>query len=57
VTVFLFTDLNTYSAPLGVGERHGSDFKQLTLAIGMAIEQSYYSRICLIRHLKGIRKK
>jgi len=40
--LFLFADLNTYSAPLTVSERHGSEIDQLSVAIGMARKQSYY---------------
>jgi len=40
--LFLFVDLNTYSAPLSVSERHGSEFKQLSVNMGMARKQSYY---------------
>jgi len=38
----LFYPLNTYSAPLSVNERHGSEIKQLSVAIGMVRKQSYY---------------
>jgi len=40
--LFLFVDLNIYSAPLSVSERHGSEVKQLSVAIGMTRKQSYY---------------
>jgi len=39
--LFLFVDLNTYSAPLSVSERHGSEFKQLSVAMRMVRKQSY----------------
>jgi len=40
--LFLFVDLNT-SAPLSVlSERHGSESKQLGIAIVIARKQSYY---------------
>jgi len=32
--LFLFVNLNTYYAPLSVSERHGSEIKQLSVAIG-----------------------
>jgi len=35
-TLFLFANLNTYSAPLRVIKRHGSEIKQLSVAIGIA---------------------
>jgi len=38
--LFLFVD--TCSAPLSVSERHGSEIKQLSAAIGMARKQSYF---------------
>jgi len=37
----LFVDFNTYSARLSVSERHGSEIKQLSVAIGMARRQSH----------------
>jgi len=40
-TEMLFVDLNTCSAPLCVNERHSSEIKQLSVAIGMARKQSY----------------
>jgi len=38
---FLFCSLNTYSSPLCVNQRHGSEIKQLSVAIGMGKKQSY----------------
>jgi len=38
--LFLFIDL--HSASLSVSERHGYEIKQLSAAIGMARNQSYY---------------
>jgi len=40
--LFLFVDLNTYSAPLSVSEIPGSESKQLSFPIGMARKQSHY---------------
>ena len=40
--LFTFLDLNTYSAPLSLSERHGSEIKQLSDAFGMVRKQSYY---------------
>jgi len=38
----LFVDLNTYSTPLRACERHGSEIKQLSVAIEIARKQCYY---------------
>jgi len=38
--LFEFLDLNIYSAPLNVIKRHGSEIKQLSVAIAMARKQS-----------------
>jgi len=40
--LFLLVDINTYSAPLSVSERHSSEIKQLSFTIEMARKQSYY---------------
>jgi len=40
--LFSFVDLNTYSVPLILSERHGSEIKQLSDAFGMVRKQSYY---------------
>ena len=37
--VILFVALTTYSVPLSVSERHGSEIKQLTVAIWMVIQR------------------
>jgi len=39
--LFLFVDFNTYSAPLSVSERRGSEFKPLSVAMRMVRKQSY----------------
>jgi len=38
----LFVELNTYSSPLSVNEKHGSEIKQLSVAIGTGRKQRYY---------------
>jgi len=40
--VILISGLNTYSAPLSLSERHGSEIKQLSGAFGIARKQNYY---------------
>jgi len=40
--LYLFAELNTYSAPLSVNEKHSSEIKQLSGAIVMGLKQSYY---------------